>query len=105
MCGIFQGEAQRAIQSAAGSESLDFEHSADGSIEDESHMEVAPASTDALLDSTLGEGSSVPQSWDGPMVQANQSVMEKQAASIVQGVEEQVRKTLRAAGVLRPGGG
>ena len=38
------------------------------------------------------------------MVQDIQSVMEKQAASIMQGVEEQVRKTLSAAGVLRPGG-
>ena len=68
-------------------------------------MEVGPASTDTLLHSTLSRGSSVPQTWDGPMVQAIQSVVEKQAASIMQGVEEHVRKTLRAAGVLRPGGG
>ena len=102
---MFQGEAQRVILSAAVSESLDYEHSAGGSTEDESRMEVGPASTDALFDSTLSQGSSVPQPWDGPMVQAIQSVMEKQAASIMQGVEEQVRKTLRAAGVLRPGGG
>ena len=67
-------------------------------------MEVGPASTDALIDSTLNQESSVPQPWDGPMVQAFQSVMEKQAATIMHEVEEQVRKTLRAAGVLRAGG-
>ena len=85
---MFQGEAQRAILSVAAIESLDYEQSAGGSTEDESRMEVGPASSDALLDSTLGQGSSVSQPWDGPMVQAIQSVMENQAASIMQGVED-----------------
>ena len=85
---MFQGETQRAILSAAGNESFDYEHSAGGSTEDDSHMEVGSASTDAMLDSTLNQGSSVPQPWDGPMVQAIQSVKEEQAATIMQGVEE-----------------
>lgn len=68
-------------------------------------MEVGPASTDTPLDCTLRQGHSVPQPWDGPMIQAIQSVMEKQAASIMHGVEEQIRKTLWAVSVLRPGGG
>ena len=64
-------------------------------------MEMGPASTDLPLGSILSQGSSVPQPWDdtGHL----QSVLEKQEASIMQGVEEKVRKTLRVADVLRPG--